>query len=372
MSKRVLTAGICFVLWLAGLPAAAQPVAQDESAAVILAYHRIGEDEYPETSIRREQFASHVRELASGEYYNVMALPDIIAALKNGEKLPPHTVAITFDGGHKSILENAVPLLEKHGLPFTVFISTDYADRQTDDYMDWGEIDDLRRDRLGTIGLHPASYVRLYSEPEAEITRQINKARAIYREKLGEEPALFAYPFGEYSKIYRDIIETQGFAAAFGQQSGAAHTGSDLFTLPRFSMTESHGGLDRFRLTADALPLPVTDIEPRDPVLATARPSIGFTVDKSLEDELANLTCFVSGQGKPDLEIIAGNRIELRLEKDFESERARINCTLPLAAGENYEEPRWRWFGLLLIPPRHDHQSVDTGQALEEASQADG
>ncbi len=369
MQKRVLTACICLFLWLAGLPAAAQTVATDESAAVILVYHRIGEDEYPENNIRQEQFASHIRELASGEY-NVMSLASIADALKKGEKLPPRTVAITFDGGHKSILDNAVPLLKRHELPFTVFVSTDYAGRHTDDYLDWDDIKDLKHDKLATVGIHPAAYIRLYNEPEAEIVRQINKARSIYREQLGEEPTLFAYPFGEYSKAYRDLIEAQGFAAAFGQQSGVASAGTDLYSLPRFSMTETHAGLDRFRLTAGALPLPVTDIEPRDPVLHTARPSIGFTVEKELEGQLANLTCFVSGQGKPGIEII-GNRVELRLEKDFESDRARVNCTLPLPTGENYEEPRWRWFGMMLIPPKTTNQSWNAA-AQYGPVQADG
>jgi len=352
MVRNALKAGICIFLWLVNAPAMAQTLAQDQSAAVILAYHRIGDDEFPEASLRTEQFDSHIRELVSGEY-NVMALPAIIAALKKGEKLPPRTVAITFDGGHKSILDNAVPLLKKNNLPFTLFVSTDYTGRQNSEYMSWADIKSLKSDGLATIGLHPAGYVRLHNEPDAEIARQINNARAVFRENLGEEPALFAYPFGEYSKAYRDILETQGFTAAFGQHSGVAYAGSDLLTLPRFTMTESHGDLERFRLTADALPLPVTDVEPRDPVLTAAQPSIGFTVDTALESQIDNLTCFVAGQGKPEMEIIAGHRIELRLEKEFESERARINCTLPLpTTGENYEEPRWRWFGMLLIAPR--------------------
>ncbi|MCB9991245.1 MAG: polysaccharide deacetylase family protein [Rhodospirillales bacterium] len=371
------------MLWLVSFPATAQEqlrqIPQDQSAAVIFVYHRIGEDQYPESNIRREQFESHIRELASGEY-TVMPLPAIIAAFKNGEKLPENTVALTFDGGHSSVLKNAVPLLQTNNLPFTVFISTDHIDRNTPHYMSWDDVKKLDRTKDVTIGLHPASYTRLYNDPESEIARQINSARARYREALGHEPSLFAYPFGEYSAAYRSIIEKQGFSAAFGQQSGVAYGGDDLLTLPRFPMTESFGGLDRFHLTATALPLPVTDIEPKDPLLQSAMPSIGFTIDESLAGSLDKLSCFVSGQDKPDLEIVGTRRIELRLGAPLEADRARINCTLPLPTSENYEEPRWRWFGLQLLVPRQtqqnatstlDHDGEDE-EAPEPEEQADG
>ncbi len=375
MKRHFLQFVAYILLLLTAQPAAGQSalhehhaIPQDKNAAVIFAYHRIGEDQYPETNLRREQFAAHIKELTSGDY-NVLPLPQIIKALKNAEKLPPNTVAITFDGGHNSIINAALPLLEKSDLPFTVFISTDHIDRHTPHYMDWNDIRRLDKIKGVTIGLHPASYIRLNGEPEAEITRQINTARARYREELGKEPQFFAYPFGEYSEQYRSIIEKQGFMASFGQQSGVAYAGTDPYSLPRFPMTESYGGLDRFRLTATALPLPVTELEPKDPQLDTAMPSIGFTVDPAIADQRESVSCFVSGQQKPEMLFIGEKRVELRLERPLEGDRIRINCTLPLQAGDSYEEPRWRWFGLLLTLPR-EHNSSWSEEQEESGTQA--
>ncbi len=350
MHRHIMKIMFCLFLFLSPFSATAQTISADKNAAVIFAYHRIGEDQYPETNIRREQFEAHIKELVSGAY-NVLPLPEVIAALRNGDTLPPRTVALTFDGGHKSILDNAVPLLKKNDLPFTLFISTDHIDRQSAQYMSWSGLKSLQRHKLATIGLHPASYIRLYNKDDGEMARQLNKARTKFREKLEKEPDLFAYPFGEYSKAYRDLVKKQGFDAALGQQSGAAYGGSDIYALPRFTMTESHGGLDRFRLTVNALPLPVTEIQPKDPLLQTKKPSIGFTVDKELTAQIKNISCFVSGQAKPELEIIGESRVELRLEKPFETERIRVNCTMPLPVDDNYEDPSWRWFGMLLIAP---------------------
>ncbi len=331
---------------------AAQPtsIPQDKMAAVIFTYHRIGEDQYPATSLRQEQFESHIRELQEEEY-SVIALPDVVKAFANDKKLPPRSVVLTFDGAHRSTFEQAIPLLLKNDMPFTLFLPTDHIDRASPRHMSWDDLRKLSRNKLVTIGLHTSGYSHLQNKTREDLTRQINKARARYREELDKEPAFFAYPFGEYSQPFQEIIEQQEFAAALGQQSSVAHTGSDLLALPRFTMTESHGGLERFRLTARALPLPVTDIEPKDPHLSTAQPVIGFTLDPNLGDTLDKLSCFASGQEKPDMEIVGGNRVELRLQKAFEEPRARINCTLPAPPGDTDEAPRWRWFGMLMTTP---------------------
>jgi peptidoglycan/xylan/chitin deacetylase (PgdA/CDA1 family) len=329
---------------------AAAAIPQDERAAVIFSYHRVGEDEYPASNIRREQFEAHVRELTDGDY-NVMALPAVIAALQKGEKLPPRTVVLTFDGGHKSIMEYAAPLLLKNNIPFTIFIPTGNMDRAAAQYMSWDDVRKLARNDLVTVGLHPASYERLGGESATEILRQINSARAAYRDKLGRDAQFFAYPFGEYSKAYRDLVAKQGFAAAFGEQSGVAYGGTDLFALPRFQMTESYGSLDRFLMAAHALPLPVTDISPADPQLSGTEPTIGFTVDPGLQSQLKDLSCFAAGQGRPSVQVVGDTRVEIRLERPLDTPRARLNCTMPGPTPAPGDDDTWRWFGMMMTVP---------------------
>ena len=347
-------------------PSRAAGIAQDEKAAVIFSYHRVGEDHYPDNNIRREQFEAHIRELKNGDY-NVMPLPAVIAALKNGDTLPPRTVVLTFDGGFYSVYDYAAPLLIKNGLPFTIFVGTDRAARRTPEYMSWDDIRKLARNNLVTVGLHPAGYQRLGAEPETEILRQVNSARAAFRDNLGHEARYFAYPFGEYSKPLRDIVEKQGFEAAFGEQSGVAYAGADMLALPRFPMTESFGGLDRFLMTAHALPLPASDISPADPRLASAHPTIGFTVEPALKAELKKLSCFVAGQGKPSIQIVGDTRVEIRLEKAFTTERGRLNCTLPAAAADAGDDQSWRWFGLLFSIPGVESLPADNSDGNADA-----
>jgi peptidoglycan/xylan/chitin deacetylase (PgdA/CDA1 family) len=342
----LMTVAAC--LAFSGTKAEAQvSIPQDSQSAVIFTYHHIGDDLNPTSNLSRAQFESQIEELKTGNYH-VLQLTEIVDKLKAGEKLPNPTIALTFDGAHRNTLNYAAPLLMKAELPFTIFIATDALDSKSSGSLGWDEIRRLKRNNLVTIGLHPASYQKIYDKDKAEISRQINKAQARYREELNETAGLFAYPFGEFSLTYKDIIETQGFKAAFGQQSGVAYAGTDMFALPRFSMTYPYGDIERFRMTALALPLPANDIAPHDPYIRDSKPEIGFTIDETLKGQIKSMSCFSSTSEKAKLQVLGGNRVEIRLDKPFEDERGRINCTMPGPIDEASEQPRWRWYGMLL------------------------
>lgn len=321
----------------------AQATDVDDKAAAVFAYFAIGNDDNPAASVTEEQFAAQIAELTGGGY-NVTKLTDIVEALTLRKALPPHTVALTFDGADRSVIEIALPLLEQHDLPFTVFIPADKVETGKP-YMSWDDLRRLKRNPLVTFGIHPASYGRLTAGPAEDIKRQINNAVSAVRKELDVDVTVFAYPFGEYDASYEKIVRSMGFAAAFGQHSGVAYAGDNLYALPRFTITERYGDLERFQMTANALPLPAKDISPSDPHLSTLTPAIGFTVPDTLARSLKALSCFSSTEEKPKLEIINA-RVELRLEHPFKELRPRINCTLPVTDIEG-EEPRWRWFGAL-------------------------
>ncbi|HQX28028.1 MAG TPA: polysaccharide deacetylase family protein [Alphaproteobacteria bacterium] len=331
----------------AGNPAsAATAIPEDKYSAVVLVYHRIGEDAYPDSNLRTEQFMDHLQEIASADY-TVLPLSEIIDAVKNHRELPPRALAITFENAYRSALDNAIPALLEKNIPFTVFYSSGQLDAKTAENMSWQELKKLAQNQNVSIGVLPAAYSNLAREPEDEIRRQVNKALLRYREEFGSEPTFFSYPFGEYSLPYKKIIADSGFTAAFGLHSGTVYEGADFFALPRFTMTERFGDTERFRLVVNALPLPAIDIEPRDPQIGGAAPSIGFSLPPSLENESADLSCFVSGRGQPEIERL-GNRIELRLADIPGDERVRLNCTMPGPMDTQTDVEQWRWLGMVL------------------------
>lgn len=345
---------IC-LLWVNGPALSATLAEADSGAAVILAYHRIGEDSYPDLNTQTEQFEAHIAEL-SNPAYHILPLGDVVKAIKLSEKLPPRSIAVTFEGGYRSILDRAVPLLLEKNIPFTVFYAADLADGKSPLYLNWNDLAMLKKNPLVTLGILPAAYTRLAGAPQEEILRQINRARSAHQEHFGSQPTLFSYPFGEYSLAYRNIIEAQQFDAAFGQHSGAAYSGSDLHALPRFSITEIYGDAEQIKFIASSLPLPTFDVIPEDPYLASANTNaIGFSVPEDMKANLIELSCFVSHKKDVAQEFI-GNRFELRTPDPITEARTLVNCTLPGPEGED-GVVRWRWFGMLLINP------VDVGTA---------
>ncbi len=343
LSKHLgLALGMALVLAAPG-NAQAQTSEYDAKSAVIFTYFAIGNDDTPSASITLEQFQQQMDELGNG-LYKVVPLSKITEALAAKKELPAHTIALTFDGADKSVIDIAYPILKEKNFPFTVFIPSDKISAGKPPFMSWDDLSILKKSKLAEFGFHPSTYSRLTGSSEAELKRQINSAISDIRENLGVNVSLFSYPFGEYDRTYKTILEKSGINAAFGQQSGVVYAGMDPFSLPRFTLTERFGDLERFIMTANALPFPVSDLSPDDPHLTTTTPSIGFTVPDAMTGTLKSLSCFSSTDEKPTIDIL-DNRVELRLNQPFNVERPRINCTLPVTSPDG--DMRWRWLGML-------------------------
>ena len=320
--------------------------ARASDSAVIFVYHRFGEDKYPSTSIKLEQFEEHLTELKSGGY-TVMALPDIIKALRSGTELPDKTIALTIDDAYLSVYENAWPRLKELGLPFTLFIATDPVDQGIQGYMSWAQIRELSQNGV-TIGSQTASHLHMAAADYLTNQRELEKSNARFKKKLGTRPNLIAYPYGETSQSVKKLAQASGFVAGFGQHSGVAAKTPDMFFLPRFAMNENYGDIKRFKLAARALALNTGDISPADPLIDNGDdnpPAFGFTIkgDAALTKSLNKLRCYASHEGNLGITSLGGEngqtRIEIRMKKKLPKGRTRLNCTLPTSEG------RWYWFG---------------------------
>ena len=335
----------CFLAALAlAMPAllSTLPAALAADSAVILMYHRFGESAHPSTNIRLDQFDTHIAELQTGGY-TVLPIPEIIAAIKSGEPLPERTVGITIDDAYLSVYTEAWPRLRQAGFPFTLFVATDAIDRAFASYMSWDQIRDLR-DNGVTIGSQTATHLHMPANRKDRNIEDLRLSNQRFKGELGAAPNLFAYPFGEASRNIQAIVRQAGFTDAFGQHSGALHTSSDRYYMPRFALNENFGDIRRFKLVANALPVPHTDLSPLDPTLTQNPPLFGFTLT-SEAGPLRGLTCYSGDQGKLQMERL-GPRVEVRLARTFSAGRARINCTAPGPDG------RWRWLGMLYYVPK--------------------
>lgn len=307
------------------------------SGAVVVMYHRIGEEaSFPSTSVTEDQFEAHMALLEDGGY-TVWPLARLAAALKSGHDIPDRTVAITFDDAYRSIYDIAWPRLKKAGFPFTMFVATKSVDSAAAGFMSWDQLREMVADGVA-IGDHTHSHLHMAAAPLERNRAEIARGRERLASELNVAPTLFAYPYGEMSNAVRALVVAEGFDAAFGQHSGVAHAGDDIYFLPRFAFNERFGDLSRFRRAVNAMPLPVEDITPADPLIAANPPAFGFSVGAAMTG-LRQLACYHSQFGKVELTRLGERRIEIRFADRFRRGRTRLNCTLPGPDG------RWRWFG---------------------------
>ena len=68
--------------------------------------------------------------------FNVLPLHEAVQMLAT-ERMPSRAVAISFDDGYRSIHDLALPILVKHGLPATVFVTTGHM---VDDGSMWNDM----------------------------------------------------------------------------------------------------------------------------------------------------------------------------------------------------------------------------------------
>jgi len=312
--------------------------------AVVLMYHKFGEDRFPSTSVTLAQFETHLEYLKHNGYH-VLPLDEIVSAFRNQSPLPEKSVAITIDDAYASVYEHAYPRMKQLNWPFTVFVATDPVDRGFGSIMTWDQMRDMKKNGV-QFSNHTATHDHLIQqrtdesagEHIARVRADIARAQQRLLEELGSAPMLFAYPYGEYNMQIARLVESMGFIA-FGQHSGAMGPYSNPVTLPRFPVNEHYGDIKGLKDKLESLALPVTSIVPFDPVTTEKCPVLEISLAETAA-RLDELACFVGGQGRTTPQWIdPGKRFSIQAKKPLPKGRNRYTCTAP-----NRERTRYYWF----------------------------
>ena len=304
-------------------------------------YHKFNKSNYPSTNISMEQFKLHLEELSKPEY-NVMPLNLIIDSIINDVDLPNKTIGISVDDADRSFLEHGWPLLKKYNFPVTLFVTTNTISDTNKNYLNWEEIRALK-DQGVTIGAHSHTHSHLSKFSIEQIKEEIETSNKIFLREIKEIPNIFAYPYGETKEEIFSLLKDYKFKVAFGQHSGVINETSNFYYLPRFSLNQKYGDIDRVKFAINSKGMGVYDFVPSNPAISENPPFIGFSLlDQSLSK---NIDCFLfDNKGLIEKEIFKFNeRIEIRLKRKIEKGRTRMNCT----AKDN--KGNWRWFGQQFI-----------------------
>ncbi|MBW7850270.1 MAG: polysaccharide deacetylase family protein [Rhodospirillales bacterium] len=131
---------------------------REPGGAPVLCYHSISDEGWvPWASciVSIETFERHLGVLARGGF-TVMRLRDLVAIRLAGGRLPPRPVAVTFDDGYLDNWVAALPLLRRHGIPATIFVSLDFIEEGENPRA---TLDDRERGRVGPEAVGWAGYL---------------------------------------------------------------------------------------------------------------------------------------------------------------------------------------------------------------------
>jgi len=259
---------------------------------LVLLYHRVADlpSDPWSLAVTPRHFAEHLEVLCA------MARPVPLRVAAEG-RAPRRAVAVTFDDGYADNLHAAKPLLERRGVPATVFVTTgglddgrelwwdelervapeerayrdlwqrlralapaerrqtldalleraglDAAPRLTHRTLTADELVALTAGGLVEAGAHSVSHSRL-ADLDADGQRaEVAGSRARLAEILGRPPAAFSYPFGgpaDYSEETVRLVREAGFSHACANAPGLARRGADPFRIPRVYVTDCDGG----------------------------------------------------------------------------------------------------------------------------------
>ncbi|OMH39902.1 polysaccharide deacetylase [Desulfurobacterium indicum] len=195
--------------------------------------------------------------------YKVVPLKTIVDYLYKRQPIPDKTVAITIDDGYRSTMK-AFKILKKYNFPFTLFLYAEGVARFPA-YLTKGELREISKYPKVTFGNHSYKHFRfakmIKTMPLDKYVKMIEKdtLKAEKRiEKLtGQKPAFYAFPYGEYNRVYIETLKKLGFKALFSQDDSAVSSLTSPFLIPRKPVVGSWSKMIKFERMLKKEPLPV-------------------------------------------------------------------------------------------------------------------
>ena len=177
---------------------------------------------------RRDRFHAQMSSLLE-RGYAVLTMKEFTAWLRRGQPIRSPAVVLTFDGGYRSQLDNALPTLEALKLPATFFPVS-------------AALDDAEFGRHGlaalaaaghTIGCHTHTHPDLTRQSPQGLAQEIVGSKRLLEDVIGQAVTVFCYPDGLRNPRVAAAVQGAGFEVAFTIDLGGVRAGDDPYQLRR-------------------------------------------------------------------------------------------------------------------------------------------
>jgi peptidoglycan/xylan/chitin deacetylase (PgdA/CDA1 family) len=177
---------------------AGEPLASSDDS-IIVAYHEICvEPSGYLYAVTARQLEDHLR-----------VLSELIQ--NSPTKIPP--TLITFDDGHISNYNYALPLLEKYSQRAIFFVTAGWTGVR-DEVMSWSQLRELIT--LGhSVASHGWSHVPLTRCPLAEARQELERSKATLEDRLGIAADSISLPHGRWHDALLDLCAQVGYRRVY-------------------------------------------------------------------------------------------------------------------------------------------------------------
>jgi peptidoglycan/xylan/chitin deacetylase (PgdA/CDA1 family) len=207
----------------------------------VLMYHSIDyNDKMTKLSVSPEGFQRQMEFLYKHKY-NVVTLDKITSYLEKKERIPPKTVAITFDDGYDNNYKYAYPVLKKYNLPAAIFVIVNKVD--TPGYLTWAQIKEMSDSGIISIGSHTMAHLWLPDVAPDVLESEVKKSKKVLEEKIGGNVKYFCYPIGAHDRKVEDAVRDAGYSCAVATNPGKHQPNNDIYAIKRIKISRTSDNL---------------------------------------------------------------------------------------------------------------------------------
>ncbi len=213
----------------------------------ILMYHSVADASPPELqtwTATPAQFAAQMGWLAE-QGYRALTVSQLVQMRQAGQPLPERAIVLTFDDGYANFLSTAMPIMAKHGLASTLYVTTGFVDHQRHLFgtqpsiLTWPQLREIQRNPLVEIGAHTHDHSPLDRLNRADAEREITLPKQRLEQELGQRIESFCYPFGFNSAAVRAQVKAAGYTSACAIYYRTSAPNEDAFALSRFLIADT-------------------------------------------------------------------------------------------------------------------------------------
>ncbi len=225
------------------LAAAADPVFPAFTGPRLLVYHQIEAGLGREMEVTESAFLQQMAWLQ--EHHEVVSFEE--AWRRRGEPESQRLVVLTFDDGYDDMVRRAFPVLERHGLPFVLYVTTHPTESGepllpggSADPCTWDQIEMMASTGLMTLGAHTHRHPDLRALSVEEVRQDLGTSNEILRRRMGMVPKHFCYPYGFWSDTAHGAV-TQFYDTAVLGSGKPLGPDTDPLLIPRVPVQLSDG-----------------------------------------------------------------------------------------------------------------------------------